>query len=517
MSVLELPNIRPGVLSAILFICLDVALVFLLDEALARITCFMYYRDIDNGQPFHVRSTELIPGFGNFLVGRKYSFVNLFAILMKIALLTIVLLVNLSIGGQETVTRTQFREGTFAFDPSDESISANSTSQVATRMERTKSCFIQDNDILTYYPLRFNLLQDGSALGTERLSNANLNFNINVNESVRQTIEEDEDTRVFQVDDSSIICMSPSNVNNAEPLVEVVGCTRIDKFEHHSCLTIIAAEFQKRADNLSSPTIEPSVVDTGHELWTFNSDEIQRTFYEYEKPQFTCLFTQIGLEKSIVTAEFPDPLEYVHCLLIAHSTGERTSEDRTIVEHWNFLKAGSPGNVDGTDKFIIQYPGIVFKGKLNFGKLASERYLQAPFPFTNYVTMSGELIAQSSYFLNFSQFDNTRVSTLQSTENNVVITTIEFYAVYLLSALVVVVLVLFVSIFIVTRSDKRPRFNTIDGLSSIVREEQFPTGRSYTKGETTILGLAFKGDHLHFGPLRDTDEGVRYVASQNWT
>lgn len=457
-------GVGPGVVSALLFIFLDIFTVGVLDMVLSRVVCLSYYRNINEGKPVSVKSAD-IPGLSNYLLGRWISPTNLIAIGAKLSLLIIVLTANMSIRSKSTVTHYEERTGAFKLAPSDEDIARyeNKTNSVRPRLESSKSCFEEDGDTLTYYQLRFNL--------------------------------EDGNNGQKEINDSSMICMSTANVDNSQKLITVKGCTRKEIWEL-SCLTVISGEARKNARNLTRlEQTELYEGDIVHTFIEFAKEDVDQSWWEYKNPVLTCLSTHIGIDSTIAASK------YTHCLMVSKE------DDKTFIERWIMGPSSDNGREDPEGIFILEYPGIIFEGIHDFDRQAAARYLQLPFPFADYRTLSGELIAQASQF----EEANGQIGILEKEENGNTVTTMDIYAVVLVAGAIVIVIVSYVVTIVLLRRDNRPRFNTINGLSSIVREEHIPSGRSYTAGESAILGLRFTSDDsLHFGPLRDRGEGTPF-------
>lgn len=514
---IDFPGVQPGVISALLFIFLDIFTVGLLDIVLARVVCLVYYRSINEGRPISVKSAD-IPGLSNYLLGRWLSWINLFAIFIKLGLLAVVLTANISIGSKEAQTENEVRDATFTLEPSDAHIKYGMDNDIVytvrRRYESSKSCF-KDGDgdeRITYYALRFNLQNN------EKL------FSDNGTKGVNETASVD-------VDDASIICMSPDDVNDDDPLITVIGCTRLadhnakndelnnntnsdnnandDNDGRESCLTVVSQTQIKPAPESDHYNVgelyEGEIV---HEYRDYDDETVRSTFPEYKDPLLTCLSTEIGIDSTSA------PSRYTHCLLVAFRRGPSPSNsskleiNETIVERWIL---GPDKNGTAERAFIMEYPGIRFEGHFDIGRLASARYLQLPFPFTDYRTLSGELVAQASHYLylggSAAMRSRGRVGR-KVYRDHAVVTTVYKFAVAMVAVSVILVLVAFVVTQLYLYKDRRPRFNTINGLSSIVREEHTPSGRSYDEGESAILGLRFtQDDRMHFGPLSNYEEG----------
>lgn len=472
MNELEL-FVQPGVISALLFIFLDIFTVGILDIVLARLVCLAYYRNINEGKPVSVKSAD-IPGLSNYLLGQSFSLINIVALGTKLALLGVVLAANMSIQTRGTKTNVESRDATFAFDPTDEDREVGRKYKVRRRLETSKSCFEEKNDVLIYYPLRFNL-KNGTILDGPDFP------------------AEDSENEMYDVDDATVVCMSPSQVGNEEPLVTVLGCTRTE--EEGQCLTVISRNTSKKVtiNYVEGDTYSGEIT---HKYLNFDTDGVKSLWGEYANPVLTCLSTQIGVTTDGASSK------YSHCLLVSVEY-PKDSEVETIVERW--ILSPAKGDPDKFDSFVMEYPGIRFKGEVPFGKLAAAQYLELPFPFTDYRTLSGDLVAQASKY----EYSPKRVAILEKVDTPV--TVIGYWAVGMVVGSILIVVVGFIITVILLRKDTRPRFNTINGLSSIVREEHEPSGRSYTAGESAVLGLRFtNADSLHFGPLSSKDEGTAF-------
>lgn len=464
--------VQPGVISALLFIFLDIFTVGILDIVLARLVCLAYYRNINEGKPVSVRSAD-IPGLSNYLLGRSFSFINIVALGTKLALLGVVLAANMSIQTRGTRTDIKSRDATFNFDPTDKNRNVENRFKVRRRLETSKSCFEEKDDELIYYRLRFNLKDNKNLEGSDITS-------------------DEGEIEMYDVDDATVECMSPSQVGNSESMVVVLGCTRKEAGE---CLTVVARTMKKNV------TVDPEIGDTyygeiTHNYLEFDDGFVKRSWNEWDNPVLTCLTTQIGIDAGSKTST------YSHCLMVSVQNGEK----ETIVERWILSPLEGTNSRDNPyGQFVMEYPGVRFKGKTEFGKLAAAQYLELPFPFTDYRTLSGDLVAQASQY----SYDPKRVQVLEKVESPV--TVIGYWAVGMVAGSMLLVILGFIITVILLRNDTRPRFNTINGLSSIVREEHEPSGRSYTAGESALLGLRFtNADSLHFGPLSSKDEGTAY-------
>lgn len=469
-------KVSPGVLSALLFIIMDILVIGLLDVVLTRIVCIVYFRKVNNGQPIVVKSAD-IPGLTHFLIGSPWSLVNMAAVLCKMALLGVIFYGNLDIGDSILKPVNDNRDATFDIRPNDTILSdPGKDYAVRRRFDRSKFCMIryQGNASLDYYPIRFNLVGDKK-----------------LEEDVVFDVSESNPVR-YDINDDTIECMSPNMTDNEIKLLRVVGCTRLDDEDPSRCKSVVSQNISRRGDYNAidiQPRLGGKLVS---EIYKYSEDDINEIFKDYPSftKRFTCLATNID--------DGVKPVEYVHCLLVAFN--ETTpSAPQTIVERWVVEQFNSERN------FVLPYRGIIFDDIFDFSEAAAANYLENLYIESDYESMSGDLIAMSSIYRSFPADNKTFVRFKQKNDSEQAFATISQWVVWLLAACIVIILVAFVVTTILLRFDKRPRFNTINGLSSIVREEYVPSGQSYNDdGNKVILGLRFtKDDKMHFGPIED--------------
>lgn len=454
------------------------------DSVLARVVCLAYYRNINDGKPVSVKSVD-IPGLSNYLLGRSLSITNIVAILTKLALLAIVLVANITISTVSKETITTPLDARFKLSPADTFIKEGHVFQVRRRPESMKQCFLEDDKTqsLTYYEIRFNLA-DGKELKGNDYGEAG-------------------ELGKYDIDDSSVLCMKPGKVSKKKELITVIGCTK-DKYapSPKSCLNVVQERRRAPGPELYVETEEYGVT-IKHFYRDYDSGEITRLFPEHKDPVFTCLSTKIGVSNT-------QDSTYAHCLLVAFQYDTDGVVNVTVVERWAVVKTDTEGQED----FMLEYPGIIFKDEFKLGRLGSARYLERPFSFSDYRTMSAELIAQAADYEYLGGTVEGSVGKLKTLEgSNKPLTIIPKYAIGLVVAAVAAVVFALLVTVIMLRSDKRPRFNTINGLSSIVREENTPSGSSYQAGESALLGLKFtRDDRLRFGPLEAENEATPFQA-----
>lgn len=474
-------KVSPGVLSAILYIFLDLFSTALLDITLTRVVCLRYYKRIDRGERIDVKSAD-IHGVSNYLVGSRSYFINIVALCIKLSFLVVIFFANISIDSEDSNYTKTHRYGTYQLQPSDKYIQEHKgeeESAVNKISENIKSCYIQEGNNITYYALRFNL-SNSEQMEQRR---TNINYYSHNSECIAN--------RTLDVNESTVFCMSPKIVRNEDMLIHVRGCTRIDGKNQTLCLSSLAEPELKTAPLIQS--FESSIGtnsnsnsdgrnDDGNRdnnrLIVFNGTEVRQTFSEYINPLLTCLSIPIAVRNENERDFFN------HCLLIEYNGVQNT----TTVEQWTF-RGG---------QFIMMYPGIIFESIVPFGKEASIRYLQQPFPFTDYKTMSGQLVSQASEYTCFDRENDQEVRII----NPDTVATIPLYTVVVVIACGAFIVVCFIVTCVIVSVDNRPRFNTVNGMSSIIREEYMPSGRSYMAGEKVLLAMNhISDDEIRFGPI----------------
>lgn len=273
-------DVSPGILSALLFIIMDILVIGLLDVVLTRVVCIVYFRKVNNGQPIVVKSAD-IPGLTHFLIGSPWSLVNMVAVLCKIALLAIIFVGNIDIGDDTQRPVNDVRDATFVIRPNDAILSdPNKDYAVRRRFERSKFCMnrYQGNAILDYYPIRFNLANRAV-----------------LEEDVVFDVSDDNIVR-YDIDDETVVCMSPNNTMEEMKLQRVLGCTRLGEEDPSQCKSVVSQNISKPGD-YNAISIDPHT--TGKvvsEIYKYSEDDINNIFkddYPSFTKRFTCLATNI--------------------------------------------------------------------------------------------------------------------------------------------------------------------------------------------------------------------------------
>lgn len=469
-------DVRPGIVGAVFFIIFDVLILAILDVILAHVVCAIYYRQIQYGSPIDVKSAD-IPGITTYLLGKLFTITNIFALGLKIGFIVIVFFVNVDINnGRATSFFPETRTSTFHFNASDAEWASSINRTVERRFEKSRRCFNitgEQNEQIKYFRLAFNLTSGSPAV----------------------TNETQGDHGSIPIDEASIFCLNGS-VKNPQPLVNVLGCS---PFLTDRCRngTIIELQADTTTTDLEFIVRFPDFPIPGttmdYKILSFQDSGLKEAFPVYTDPKLYCTDICNGVEERQCCAPRtigPCNPPKRPCVLRASINGN------TLVERWNMIE--QKGAIRTLQR---EFPGPVFEGNVDFGIAQLAHTLFDFSKSMDWRLFSGTLIANALiYRADLLQFE--RLETR-------VVTTMPIYAIALgASALAIAVIAQIIVHFTIGKDD-RPRFNSIDGLSSIVREENSPSGSSYKTGATAVVGLSTRGiSDVHFGPLQHRTESV---------
>lgn len=458
-------RVQPGVVSAAYFVLFDLVLLAFVDIVLARIVCYLYYRRINKGASLEVRSVD-IPGLTTFLIGRRFAFPNVLALFTKIIILACILLVDLNIDSNVVTPKMSLkRNSTYIFDPSDEQWEREPSLNVTRRWELVRRCHEIDRILgnITYYSLAFDLSEN--------------------------TVTYDGGKTVYnQPNDSTIVCLKEGNVESADARVAttIAGCSQ--HFGKTLCTN--ASKIYKNYDLDSALNqVEPYILGFGtpgsiesYVFWNLDASLTGGIFSEYTQPNLTCARLRMGAPALTMLKDF------YGCTVVEYKDG------LTLVDKWRY---------DDSRKLMWRdYPGPLFEGNIKFGLHAALEVLRGFYRVENWETISGIIVADSSFYQQNS-------TTFTQFENSYIVTKVSPYAIALVVFLVLLAIVSRIVVAFTIGKDSRPQINSIDGLSSVAREESEPTGHSYVAGRNADIGLCHRGGRGHFGPLKSRDEAVR--------
>lgn len=471
MSVIRL-DVGPGVVSATYFVIFDLFLLAIVDVVLIHVVSWLYYKRIKKGLPLEVRSAE-VPGVATSLVGRFYSPPNVLAYVIKITLLICIIIVDGNIETEFVRSRQQsYLSGTFKFDASEEAWPDGIIRIVERRWEEVRRCHVMNEEgtNITFYSIAFDL-ED----------------NITI---VDEVVPNDEFFGYIAINDSTIQCLAKERVSNSEAYIigEVVGCSTLDSNTRCSNETTIKRDFTDEQLQWNMFEQRELRIDEGSNpifflMQDYHLEDVQSIFPEYDSPELTCTRTRFG-------PPGPDGQILESCLLISV-----TSDNNTLIERWEIDRPGL--------KLVRRFPGPIFKGILQIGANQRAVTLQNVLLYTNWVSFSGQVIADGCVYSRASFNQIERIG------RSVAKTTVPVYTVVLTAFLIFAACVARVTVAFTISKDDRPQLNTVNGLSSVAREENEPTGRSMTVGREMVIGLTKRdGRSIHFGPMTSRDVGV---------
>lgn len=450
-------SVQPGFVAAFYFIVFDIIALSIIDYALARGLNAYYYRRIMSGYPVNVRSVDL-PGVTSYLVDRFYTPISIGTTLLKLGFFAMFFFADLEINtrliqSSTTVSNTaQFFFNT-SREASNLSFSFSDDMVLPQRAwEQVRACHVQDGDKISYYPISFNF-SDGSEL---------------------------------EVNFSTLRCMSPP-IDTSRAPTKVVGCSSFLSF---GCVDGTVIEL----NNTLVPLLENSRgriagVDLSYSplyyvIEIYDWDDVKLVFPEYVDSTLYCVRTQIGLKGQTR----PD---YTNCLV------HMINSSHTLIELWTLSSNG----------LYLQrrYPGPLFEGQIHLGDADALRLISSPLMESNWKDFSGAFVADTVEYAEVIQ-------TFSMTKDDRIVTVLSPLGWALAPVPLLVGIVLRIIVFHYFRKDFRPQINTIDGLSSIVREEQQPTGRSIDQGRTATIGLYMRGNSaIRFGPVGDLTETTKVL------
>lgn len=465
--------IQPGYVAAIFFIAIDVVSISLVDGVLSRVANAAYYLQIYRGKPIQERSVDL-PGITTYLIHRFLAPLNIAILLLKLAIIGVVFFINLNIDSdiiREANCTT--RSSTFNFDPSESNL-GEADRNVSRRPDFVSTCRDFDpatTNTIHYYKIAFETFY--SPVTSELTGELLYNYDIN---------------------DTSIQCLSSDLVTNSKPhlSVTVLGCSDlIGSFDtQNKCTCSQSVERPFASEEVFTVSEEEKNIDfkgglsvVELEYFRLANESVKLLWPEYHPAVAHCILLQMGIQDD---AGRPS---YRTCMIV------RQRPHQTLVELWK-LEFTS----DSTGKFIRNCPGPVFNGSWNVSVL-SGIFSMIRHTDASWDVLSKEIVGASARY-------EERGSEFCAYEEGRVITIVPSSAVIVGGVLLGVSFIALIIVNIIFYKDDRPRVNTIDGISSILREEAAPTNRSLSNGAPVLLGLKLAKGGLRFGPLLTPRQAV---------
>lgn len=516
-------NISPGTVSALYFAVLDLITLTILDFVLSRIVCAAYYRRIHAGQALRIRSVDF-PCLGqSYLIAPFLSPANIIATFLKIVFLVCIFLIDLSIDTRVAIQETKlYRSSTFVFNASDALWDNRDPTvgglPVVRQFEQVRRCLKvshSDNSV-SFYHLAFDLVSGTQAKVTRSTSRYDFYDQTKLYRSPFMYL--------VPVNTTSVECLSPDFVTTSDVRVAAHVITCSQTLTPTSCKNGTSVRRQAQLRLLSGmrstqtvQVFQPTGMPTSFAMSTFQTHDVQMIFPEYNNSrtqnlQMTCARTHIGSSRS---QQLFGIHRYNACLLVAHLKGPLTmnnhgvsfhSQSYTIIERWEFD--------DISETLIREFPGPVFEGYLDVGLVQCTKWLSRVGGVGNWINFASSIVADAMVYQSYN-------STFTRRTKRGIVTVIPTTSLMFIIASFTLVTLAYIVVMYKCRHDRRPQLNTIDGLSSIAREENFGSGRSHEQGDGVILALTLRSnvggnkETVHFGPVRPADTVVKKARYSN--
>lgn len=531
-------NVSPGYVSAFFFVVFDLVLLTVADTALS-IYVSRYYlnRILRHGRPLRVRSAD-IPGVTTFLLGDNIfsSSINIAALLIKLFLLACIFLLDLNLDARyDPHIVPAVYLNTYDFDPSESRWPYRQP--VYRRVERqwlqARHCRTSPDKLsgqynFTLFPLAYNL-SEGGVIDDEVVP-----------------LPEGGQSAIFQnithIDTRTMVCMNPESVNVnhdaqpsdergneflSTPLLHVLGCS--DTFTTTNASSATGTPQCDLQTNVSVP-IDLPISDPDYYLGM------------QEIPEGTTVvkFAVHRFPSKVFASQFPSPYHSDPGTIVSNLTCTTTHygptmpdapynrlkrsftscafvvrrDNSTLVELWRYR--GLVGGRDPQPYLQRIYRGPVFKGDIPIGTFQTINLLQMAIRPMDWLETGSILFAESLVYMALPAPVHTRVEI--TTRDRYVVSFVPWYAIALILCVFTASCVGLIVAIAKTWKSTLPQLNTINGVSSIAREERVPSGRSIVRGDPVDLGLSVntKGEintqgQLHFGPLGNKNEAVRPI------
>lgn len=440
-------HLRPGILSVISFLFLEVAVLGAADIAITRILASYYInRVVKRGARVELRNTDTL-GLTRHVIGDRLAFGNILTVVFKLLIFVTIFLINLSLSSRTVILETgKIRMGTFYLNPSDDAWNRDVVYTISRAHDDSRACYERDGDMITYYRIAFNLT--GGVLLEDDLGDPDVN-----------------ETSQYQINRSSIVCLSPTNSARPLQLAKVIGCSR----NREDCLE--KKEIAKNITDVGNVT-SSSGIRRGGFLFNYTNFEdriVEMYFPEYpiDRVNFTCMSVWVGHDENARASR--------KCLLV-YRTGERT-----LIEKWSIF----PHEAGGLYFSMIE-AGPIFLGDVPIERRQSGDYLSR-FDFiseNDYTKLASDLVSLSG------DFNGNTLVTFKETDTVSSLPVVSLVGAGILVAFVIVVTII---ALVISVRNKSPRINTIAGLSSLMRAQfhQPERNQSFLKDIDSQVGIMF--------------------------
>lgn len=475
---------KPGYLSFIYFVFLELFGIALYDYIFRNLAQIAYVRRIKKGFPIKAQHCNII-GISDYLVGGYLTTINVIITVFKISLLVIIFYIEYAISdGIDQRTSTSYLTANYYFNETGarwDRQNRDPRTLVLIPFQQVRDCYTYDaeNFTIDFYRTAFNLTDD---MSEQQLFDQYKDVNFSDVSSFNN---------ITTIRNETLQCLSPEFVNksSSEMNAKVEGCSQI--FNISNCFdgSLVAVNVPNDV-NISELSSVPSVIPEDDFNVTVDiisdfSEQFAMMDQRYDGSRVWCM------RKGSSTRNEQKILFSFACIVQLYNS----TSGHTLLERWT--------HDEETNTFIREFPGPLFKGQL---QLAGEQavYLLAYYGSWNWLSFSTFFVAQATSYIGAQS----NVEKIIGQDRYVSVTTDSL--ILLLAFCVVGV----VTSFVVGRSVRQstfPQINSLDGLSSVMREESEPTGRSLEKGKPVVLGLTQRDRTVHFGPIRTMERSVSRI------
>lgn len=479
LPVLEL-GVSSGHVSVVYFVVLEFITLAVIDIMLIHVVSSLWYNRIINGVALEVKTAEIC-GVANSLVGRYFAPPNLFAYAVKIALLSVILWTDINIYSRvdEITDEPRLLIGTFSFDPSSRSWGQVARKAVTRPWADITACRITNEDEIHFFRVRFNFTEN-------------------------RVYDDEFVDELFSINDSTIVCMKNGSATfeKESELEKIVSCSSLGTSKCRNETMLVRKYNIPSRSNFNLETIQYYVDEASKMLFyqitdfTPIADDIwpEYTTGNYSNPSLHCLKSLFSIRN---VNEDRETSSLDTCLVIADVS--YVDFHGTLVEVWDHSVP------DGT--FSRRFPGPIVARKLEVAvsyMVVVLRELPNQFQTDSWESFSARFISRGVVYekslRNVTPVTGLKTMTIIPVQNLVAVG-----VVLAITAIISLVVIRTVA------NDTKPRINTINGLSSIAREETEPVGRSLNVGAPMVIGLSERNKgEAHFGPLRSNDVRVSH-------
>lgn len=467
-------EVSAGALSSIYFVLFELIALGLTDSSIAGFVCAQYYKRVYSGHVMRVRSID-IPGITTNMLDSWTIPSNALALMWKLLILGAIFYIDLAIGSAQWQDETHdFRSGSFFFKGSEEEKTVDLKAREPFSLKRYRT-----NSSLSLFSREH--VRRCRQVDTQNFRATFYRVAINhTGKTVRNAGSK------FVFNDKSVVCMSPEHVTMPSIVAEVRGCSWLMKNDCDNS----THKYHKGA--LTTPrifTLMSAMMLTGNHTFKFfqmNSTQVSMFWPEYHGANVSCAEMLIGS---------PSMKNRSHCVVMAR----KPNSNDTLVERWQY---------DSKRKEMYQqYAGPVFKGHVDIGMERMGLLLRYPEQNLNWETYSSVVVAD------LAEYEQNSLQMVIKGKKRTV-TNVSMLSIGVAGFLLVVVFIVRIVVYFTIDGDERPRFNCIDGLSSIMREEYIPSGKSDRQGRTAFLGnWQDSANIMHFGPLCAADVNEAMTSS----